>query len=291
MPNTIKNVYLKKKIDGAIVTIYPHTDAGVTSYVKGDTTTTVAAELQSLASGLSSVSSESEIKSWIETAKNEILGITEGDTIDQAYDTLKEVADYLAGDNGAAAALARIVGEVEGDTTGLLARMTAAEDNISDITTAIGDDGTAGTIKGRITAAEGNISNNASNISDITTAIGDDNTTGTIKGRITALETTVDTATTGLSDRMTAAEDSISDLETTVGGFKSGLVKDVADIQTDIGDDSTAASVKGRIAALEAHTQVTMTSTDPTALTADDNTLYIVYEEESVPVVDPTGTV
>ena len=212
MPNTIKNVYLKKKIDGAIVTIYPHTDAGVTSYVKGDTTTTVAAELERLASGLSSVSSESDIKGWIETAKNEILGITDGDTIDQAYDTLKEVADYLAGTDGAAAALARIVGEVEDDTTGLL-------------------------------------------------------------------------------DRMTAAEDSISDLETTVGGFKSGLVKDVADIQTDIGDDSTAASVKGRIAALEAYTQVTMTSTDPTALTADDNTLYIVYEEESVPVVDPTGTV
>ena len=43
----------------------------------------------------------------------------------------------------------------------------------------------------------------------------------------------------------------ISALEETVGDTDSGLVKDVADIQTAIGDESTAASILGRIKALE----------------------------------------
>ena len=43
----------------------------------------------------------------------------------------------------------------------------------------------------------------------------------------------------------------ITALETAVGDKDSGLVKDVADIKTAIGDDETAASIKGRLYALE----------------------------------------
>lgn len=43
----------------------------------------------------------------------------------------------------------------------------------------------------------------------------------------------------------------INALETTVGDSTSGLVKDVADIDTEIGDDTTADSIKGRIKVVE----------------------------------------
>ena len=43
----------------------------------------------------------------------------------------------------------------------------------------------------------------------------------------------------------------IAALQTAVGDNDSGLVKDVADIKTAIGDESTAASILGRIKALE----------------------------------------
>lgn len=43
----------------------------------------------------------------------------------------------------------------------------------------------------------------------------------------------------------------INALETTVGDSTSGLVKDVADIDTEIGDDTTAGSIKGRIKIVE----------------------------------------
>ena len=43
----------------------------------------------------------------------------------------------------------------------------------------------------------------------------------------------------------------ITALETAVGDKDSGLIKDVADIKTAIGDDDTAASIKGRLYALE----------------------------------------
>lgn len=277
MPDTIKNIYLKKKIDGAIVTIYPHSDAGIISYTKGSgqdaVSTTVAEELASLASSLAGVSSEQEIKSWIATAKSEILGSGE---INQAYDTLKEVADYLSGDNsgaGAAASLAQLLDEVEDENDGLLARMTAAETAISGINTTIGADDTSG-LRLRIKNAEDDIDANETSISGI-------------NGRITTLETTVGDANSGLVKGVADNASDITALETTVGDSTSGLVKDVADIQTDIGDDNTAASVKGRITALESYTQVIMTSTNPTALTADDNTLYIVYDKEEI-LDDPT---
>lgn len=43
----------------------------------------------------------------------------------------------------------------------------------------------------------------------------------------------------------------ITALKTTVGNSSSGLVKDVADIETAIGDEETANSILGRIKALE----------------------------------------
>jgi len=43
----------------------------------------------------------------------------------------------------------------------------------------------------------------------------------------------------------------VTALETAVGDKDSGAIKDIADINTAIGDESTAASILGRIKALE----------------------------------------
>ena len=47
----------------------------------------------------------------------------------------------------------------------------------------------------------------------------------------------------------------ISALKTAVGDSKSGLVKDVADIDAAIGDESTEGTILARLAALEAKQQ------------------------------------
>lgn len=46
-------------------------------------------------------------------------------------------------------------------------------------------------------------------------------------------------------------EDDVEALQTAVGGATSGLVKDVADIETAIGDESTEGTILARIKALE----------------------------------------
>lgn len=63
--------------------------------------------------------------------------------------------------------------------------------------------------------------------------------------KILALEAKV--GNTDISD----LEDDVEALKTAVGGESSGLVKDVADIEADIGTDTTAGTIKGRIKALE----------------------------------------
>ena len=49
----------------------------------------------------------------------------------------------------------------------------------------------------------------------------------------------------------TSIQASVSALETAVGSSDSGLVKDVSDIQTAIGDESTEGTILARIKALE----------------------------------------
>lgn len=85
------------------------------------------------------------------------------------------------------------------------------------INSTIGDDATADTVKGRIKALE--------------------DTSATDTGRITALETSVGkTGTEGLRGK-------VATLETTVGGADSGLVKDVADLKTDVAKKANSADV------------------------------------------------
>lgn len=97
MPNDIKKMRLRKKIDTVVYDIYTKTSADIVEY--GDTN--VKAKLDALSSGLAAVITEatvdSKIASAIDTLYNRIMGITEqdGTAVAEAYDTLKEVANYL----------------------------------------------------------------------------------------------------------------------------------------------------------------------------------------------------
>ena len=98
MANSVKHTILTKKINGVLYDLYPKTDASIV--VHNDTT--VAAELESIASTLHDLANgDTSIDARIEAAKtalyNQIMGITEEDgaTVAEAFDTLKEVANYL----------------------------------------------------------------------------------------------------------------------------------------------------------------------------------------------------
>lgn len=58
-------------------------------------------------------------------------------------------------------------------------------------------------------------------------------------------------AESGEGADITALETAVEALETAVGDAEAGLVKDVADIETAIGDESTKGSILYRIKALE----------------------------------------
>ena len=101
----IKKILLSKKIDGVVYNVYPKTSADVVEYskVSGEetVTTTVAEELAAIATSLSAVDTSTAVDDKIAAANtalyNQIMGITDedGTSVQEAYDTLKEVAQYL----------------------------------------------------------------------------------------------------------------------------------------------------------------------------------------------------
>lgn len=98
----IKKGIFQKKIAGVIYDIYMKTDASQVIY--GDAST-VAEELASIistietlqaSSGITGEEADAKISAATEELYNRIMGITDAETVNEAYDTLKEVADYLA---------------------------------------------------------------------------------------------------------------------------------------------------------------------------------------------------
>ena len=148
----IKKVLVQKKIEGVIYDIYQKTSADVVVY---DDASTVAQKIAELVTGLDNVTKQdgtidSKIKAESEALYNKIMGFTEGDkTINEAYDTLKEVAKYLE-DHGSVvqgfttdiAGLKTTIGTAtSGETpaTGLIARIETLESDVSALKTTVGD--------------------------------------------------------------------------------------------------------------------------------------------------------
>ena len=156
---SVKNVYLKKKISGVVYDIYPHTDAGLVAYGN----TTVASKLDALTTAIGNVSTTEAVQGMLDDLRDEIVGVLgENETIDQAYDTIKEIAAYLATNDDAIGIIAsnqsRITAletTVNTANTGLTAKVAALEGTVGD--------NTAGLVK--------DVADNASDISALQTAV------------------------------------------------------------------------------------------------------------------------
>lgn len=96
----IKNMILKKKIAGIVYDMYAKSSAELIDY---GTSSNVATEIAKLISDLENVTKDegiidAKVKAESDALYNKIMGITDEDstTVSEAYDTLKEVANYIA---------------------------------------------------------------------------------------------------------------------------------------------------------------------------------------------------
>ena len=192
---SVKNVYLKKKIEGTIYDIYPHTDAGIVEFTRLQTdsesngynpmyiTTTVYEELIAL-------------RTLIADTEARILGLTDehaNDTIIATYDTIREIASYLSTNGDAIATINSLNNTVGDASSGLVKRVT-------DLETTVGS-ASSGLVK--------DVADNASDISTLETTVGDASS-GLVK-RVTDLETAAASSAGGVYVVNSITADSASD--------------------------------------------------------------------------------
>ncbi len=138
--DNIQKIIIKKKINDVIYTLYPKTTANIVEY----NSSTVAEALTNLANDITTITTETtgtidtRVKTACDNLYNKIMGLTDSDTtIDQAYDTLKEVAAWINEHGDVAAAfsnditnLKAAVGSIE--TGGLLKDVNTIKTTIGD---------------------------------------------------------------------------------------------------------------------------------------------------------------
>ena len=262
MPN-VKKVLLQKSISNTLFDIFPKTDASIVQYDKDGTTTTVAAELASLAAEIvangSSVTDALEAE--IQALEDKIYGLADGETLNSAFDTLKEISDFIVAHPNSVAELqsqittnANAIGrateyEEDGITvktvgSGLIRRAEQDEARIAALEQ-------VGSTKVESSLTNGNIKVDGSEMqvyddSNLWTEVGADNTYNAAR-ELTA-------SGSGLKARISQNTNEINKLQDAVGSDAvSGTIKGrIAALETEVGSDTVAASVKGRITALEA---------------------------------------
>jgi hypothetical protein len=212
MALTVKKVLLTKKVNNTVYSIFPKTQANIVEYGESN----VAAALDQFATDMKNYYTNTEtdnaIKKSADDLYNKIMGFTDSDkTIDEAYDTLKEVAAWI---------------DEHGDVAATFTK------DISALKTAVGDDN-SGLVKGLADAVAA-ISDNDNDISALQTAVG-------------KLEAAVGDANSGLVKSVADHETRIKALETTVGDANSGLVKDVADLKSVSPTKVEASTTNGNI--------------------------------------------
>jgi len=135
----IKKVLLKKSVSGSVFDIYPQTDAAIVAYGN----TSVKLQLDALVSAMGS----SSVADQLAALKKEILGITDGEVLDSALDTIKELAEWIKSDTSGGAQLITDVAALKttvGDSTsGLVKRVTDLETSVDTATTGLKDRVTA----------------------------------------------------------------------------------------------------------------------------------------------------
>ncbi len=212
---------------------------------------------------------------WVKLADDAVLQdvkTTVGDSSSGLVKDVKALQDAIGTDESGnnltarVAALETAVGKAATDTTdatGLYADIktnkTSIEKNATDITainTAIGDDTTAGTVKGRIKTLEGEM--------------------GTAQSDIDALEAKVGDTSRGL-----VAD--VASLKMTVGDSSSGLVKRVADNETNIGKKANSDDVYTKTQIDNKFTETNgKVSTNANAISTLQNAGYITKDADNL---------
>ena len=103
MSTTAKKAILQAKIEGVLTDLMPKTSAENVMY---DETTTVAAKLAAVLADVAALPTTTTMNTAISALRTELMG--EG--VPEAYDTFKELADYISTHQEAAAALTAAVG-------------------------------------------------------------------------------------------------------------------------------------------------------------------------------------
>jgi phage-related protein len=96
----MKTVLLQAEIAGKLESLLAITNTDNVYYKDGDSEVKLTAKLAEIIASISSLPTDSNVDTKIKTATdtlyNKIMGTTDGTTtVNEAYDTLKEVADYL----------------------------------------------------------------------------------------------------------------------------------------------------------------------------------------------------
>lgn len=131
----IKKTLLKKQVAGKVYGLYPETSADIVKYGESSTVgAELAALIAKMGDGAGSVTQQ--IADAIEQCKKDILGLDESNpTINEAYDTLREVAEWIENDTTGAAALTNKVAALETDVTALKPDVAQAKTDIADLKT------------------------------------------------------------------------------------------------------------------------------------------------------------
>jgi ribosomal protein S9 len=258
MPN-IKKIALQKILSGTMYQIMPQTVADIVKYTKsvsGTTTeTTVSAELAALAAAIAALDTPEQVNAKVAALKTEIIGeLGDNESLDSAFDTLKEVSDYLA-------AHPNVV-------TGITNRVTALEANLGVASeAAVGNPGDPD-YKAAVVATglNADVEDHESRISTLesvgSTKVEASTTNGNIK--INGVETQVyneATLSAKIGNASVAAVGNPGDSDYVAPQAGTGLTGRVEDLEeaTDtieaaIGDASTAGTIIKRISDLEAGT-------------------------------------
>ena len=138
----IKKAKLQMEIDKILCDIYPHSSADIIQYDEISTVADKIAYILSILDELNNGSNsiDNRIKTACDDTFNKILGATDQSDLNEAFDTLKEVSDYLANsDNGKLLFDGK---EISGNNSGITSDaswgyITGTLDNQKDLKTAL----------------------------------------------------------------------------------------------------------------------------------------------------------
>ena len=240
---SIRKTILKKKIEGVVYDLYLKTSADIVVY---DETDSVASKIASIVTTLTNLTTgDNSVDKKIEAASNalfqKIMGVTDQSQLDQAFDTLKEVSDYLAGHGSV----------VDGFTSDINALKTTVGDagsglvkDVNTLKTTVGDN-ESGLVKG---------------LNTVTAVVG--NETSGLVADVKTLQTTVGGADSGLvkdvADLKAVGSTKVEDSDT------NGYIK-INGVETQVYDDSAIAATK----IVEDATHRFVTDTDKAAWNAN----------------------